>query len=213
MTTTTTLAYPAASAPHVSNANHSVRTEKLTKAVASAKATVQHKPAKKMRNRIPPIQRLRVMEKYALGRNQTAIAREEGINRETVGRIVKCAEMDAYVEEKREMWRGLCDPAIEVLRQKLKEGDKEVALRILESNSVIPAPGTTFNHNIQAAAKPSQDDRMNTLRACFADVMMERARIFKTPMPELAEIAQQRGIELDFDLNSASDGSDEEDES
>ena len=116
----------------------------------------------------------------------------------------------AYVEEKRELWRGLCDPAIEVLRQKLKEGDKEVALKILESNGVIPPPGATFN--IQAAAKPTGDDRMKTLRASFADVMMERARVFKTPMPELAEIAEQHNIEVGFDLRGTSDEAEQEDE-
>ena len=53
---------------------------------------------------------------------------------------------------------------------------------------------------------------MNNLRACFADVMMERAKVFKTPMPELAEIAEQNDIKLDFALNVASDESGEEDE-
>ena len=199
--TTTTLAHPAASA-HVSNANHS-RSAKLTKPAATAKATIQHKPAKKMRNRIPPVQRLRVMEKYALGTNQTAIAREEGINRETVGRIVKCHEMDAYVEEKRELWRGLCDDALEVLRQKLKEGDKEVALRILESNGVIPPPGATFN--IQTAAKPTGDARVKELMEAFAAVAIERARVFKTPFPEVQEVADKIGVKLGFELNGASD--------
>jgi hypothetical protein len=198
---TSSLVRPAASVPHVSNADHSVRSERLTKPLATAQAAIQHKPAKK-RNRIPPIQRLRVMEKYALGRNQTAIAREEGINRETVGRIVKCHEMDAYVEEKRELWRGLCDPAIEVIRQKLKEGDREVALRILESNGVIPSPGVTFNYNIQPAMKPTGDERVKQLMEAFAAVAIERARIFKTPMPELNEIANEHGIKLDFPLNA-----------
>ena len=46
---------------------------------------------------------------------------------------------------------------------------------------------------------------MNTLRVCFADVMMERARVFKTPMPELAEIAGKNGIQLDFELNAANE--------
>ena len=205
MSASSPLVRPAAPAPDASNVNNPIRSAKLTRPAASAQPAIQHKPAKKTRHRIPQIQRLRVMEKYALGRNQTAIAKQEGINRETVGRIVKCPEMDAYVEEKRELWRGLCDPAIEVIRQKLKEGDKEVALRILESNSVIPALGATFNHNIQTAAKPSQDDRMNTLRACFADVMMERAKVFRTPMPELAEVAEKNGIQLDFELNAANE--------
>jgi hypothetical protein len=81
--TTSSLAHPAALAPDDSSVNHSVRSEKLTRPAATAQAAIQHKPAKKTRNRIPPVQRLRVMEKYALGRNQTAIAREEEINRET----------------------------------------------------------------------------------------------------------------------------------
>ncbi len=154
MSAISALAHPTASVPDVSNVNNPIaRPAKLTRPEATA---IQRKPAKKKRNRIPQIQRLRVMEKYALGHNQTAIAKQEGINRETVGRIVKCPEMDAYVEEKRELWRGLCDPALEVLRQKLKEGDKEVALRILESNSVIPLQGATFN--IQTAAKPTSDE-------------------------------------------------------
>jgi len=61
------------------------------------------------------------------------------------------------------LWRGLCDPAIEVLRQKLKEGDKEVALRVLESNGVIPPQGATFNHSIQIAAKSAGDARVKAL--------------------------------------------------
>ena len=206
-------AHPAVSAADVANVNNPVRSAKLTRPAATAQAAIQHKPAKKMRHRIPPIQRLRVMEKYALGKNQTEIARQEGINRETVGRIVKCPEMDAYVEEKRELWRGLCDPAIEVIRQKLKEGDKEVALRVLESNGVIPAPGATFNHTSDRSEAAQAMTRMNTLRACFADVMMERAKVFKTPFPELAEIAEQHNIEVGLDLRGASDEAEQEDES
>ena len=163
-------------------------------------------------NRISINQRMRIMQKFVVGKSKTDIAKEEGIDRESVRRIVKAPEMDSYVEAKRELWRGLCDDALEVVREKLKEGDKDVALRILESNGVIPAPGLTFNHNISTTAKPNQDDRMNTLRACFADVMMERAKVFRTPFPELAEIAEQHNIEVGLDLRGASDEA-EEDES
>src|ERR1700751_5352594 len=122
---TSSLVRPAESVPHVSNANHSVRPAKLTRPPASAQAAIQPKPAKKMRNRIPPVQRLRVMEKYALGRNQTAIAREEGLNRETIGRIVKSTEMEALTEEIRERWRGLCDAAVESVRRLIAKDDKQ----------------------------------------------------------------------------------------
>jgi hypothetical protein len=74
-------------------------------------------------NRIGVNQRMRIMQQYVVGKTQTAIAQEEGVDRESVRRIVRSPELTAYVEEKRELWRGLCDPAIEVIRQKLKEGD------------------------------------------------------------------------------------------
>ena len=190
----------------------SKKSVRQVRAVPSADESSKIPRLHKNGNRIGINQRMRIMQKYVVGKTKIDIAKEEGIDRETVRRIVKAPEMDSYVEAKRELWRGLCDPAIEVLRQKLKEGDKDVALRVLLSNGVIPAPGVTFNHNISTTAKPSQDDLMNTLRACFADVMMERARVFKTPMPELADIAELNGIKLDFELDGASDEA-EEDES
>jgi len=163
-------------------------------------------------NRIGVNQRMRIMQKFVAGKSKTDIAKEERIDRESVRRIVKAPEMDSYVEAKRELWRGLCDDALEVVREKLEEGDKVVALRVLESNGVIPPRGVALTHNIQTAPKFNQDDRMNNLRACFADVMMERAKVFRTPFPELAEIAEQHNIEVGLDLRGASDET-EEDES
>jgi hypothetical protein len=60
-------------------------------------------------NRIGVNQRMRIMQKYVVGKTQVDIAKEERIDRETVRRIVKAPEMDSYVEAKRELWRGLCD--------------------------------------------------------------------------------------------------------
>jgi hypothetical protein len=205
------LTHPPASAPDVSNVNHPVRSAKLAKAVTPAQASIQRKPTKKTRNRIPPIQRSRVMEKYALGRNQTSIASEEKINRESVGRIVKSAEMEAFTEEIRERWRGLCDAAVESVRRLIAKDDRQTVLRVLESNGVIPPEGTTLNH-IQTAPKPTGYERVKNLRAAFADVMLERAKAFKTPFPELAQIAEQHNIEVGLDLRGASDEA-EEDES
>ena len=161
-------------------------------------------------NRIGINQRQRIMQKYVVGKTKIDIAKEERVDRETVRRIVRGSEMDAYVEEKREMWRGMCDEALETIRRLLRENDKEVALRILESNSVIPPRGSTLTHNIQTAAKPTCDERVKNLRAAFADVMLERAKAFKTPFPELAQIAEQHNIEVGLDLRGASDEAEED---
>jgi hypothetical protein len=208
--TTSSLAHPATSVPDDSSVNHSVRTAKLTKPAATT--AIQHKPAKQTRNRIPPIQRLRVMEEYALGRNQTAIAREEGLNRESIGRIVKSAEMESYTEQVRERWRGLCDAAVESVRRLIAQDDRQTVFRVLESNGIIAPQGQVQSPSAQTAAKPPQDERVKQLTAAFAEVAVERARVFKTPFPELAEVAEAKGIKLDFSLGGAPD-EDEEDES
>src|SRR5689334_2835985 len=132
---TSSLTHPAASAPDGSYVNHSVRPAKLTGPAAPARAAIQPKPAKK-RNRIPPVKRIRVMQRYASGENQTAIARQEGINRETVGRIVKCDEMDALTEEIRESWRALCEDAIQSVRRLIAKDDRQTVFRVLESNKI-----------------------------------------------------------------------------
>ena len=120
--------------------------------------------------------------------------------------------MEAFTEEIRERWRGLCEDAIQSVRRLIAKDDKQTVFRVLESNGIIAPQGQVPNPGVQTAANPNQDERVKNLRACFADVMMERAKVFKTPMPELAEIAEQHDIKLDFALNVASDESGEEDE-
>jgi helix-turn-helix protein len=203
------LAHPAVSAPDVRNANNPIRSQKLTRPAAPARASIQRKPAKK-RNRIPPVKRIRVMQRYASGENQTAIARQEGINRETVGRIVKSAEMEAFTEEIRERWRGLCEDAIQSVRRLIASDDRQSVFRVLESNRIIASQGQVQNFSVNPAPRPSGDERVKELMGAFAAVAIERARVFKTPMPELNEIAEQHDIKLDFPLKSTSDESEEE---
>jgi hypothetical protein len=210
-TVTSSLVHPAASASDVSSANNPVRSAKLTRP-ATAQAAIQHKPAKKTRNRIPPTKRIRVMQRYAFGENQTAIARNENLNRESVGRIVKSAEMEAFTEEIRERWRGLCDSAVESVRRLIAQDDRQTVLRVLESNGIIATQGQVHNICAQPAPKSTGDARVKQLMEAFAGVAIERARVFKTPMPYLAEIAEENGIKLDFKLDDATDEG-EEDES
>jgi hypothetical protein len=188
------------------------RSRKLVKQASEIPPVIDSSTIPRLRrngNRIGINQRMRILQKFVVGKTKIDIATEEGVDRETVRRIVRSPEMAAYVEEKREMWCGLCDEAIETIRRLLRENDKEVALRVLESTGVIPPEGMTLNHT-QTATKPNEDDRVNNLRARFADVMMERAKVFKTPFPELAEIAKESNIQLDFALNSSDDAEEDE---
>jgi hypothetical protein len=136
------------------------------------------------------------MELYALGKNQTQIAREERLNRETVGRIVKSEEMNDFVERMRAQFRGLSELAIAALHQQLQAGGKEaieIAWRVLETNAVIPPKGQVVNQVVQDA--PSEDESVQKMLSAFGRIAMERARVFNTPVPELEEAAERAGLE------------------
>jgi hypothetical protein len=148
------------------------------------------KPAK--RQRIPVPQRIRVMQLYAMGKNQTRIAREEKLNRETVGRIVHGSEMNEFVEEMRARFRGLFEVAIEALRRRLEEGGKEaieIAWRVLEANGIIAPNGQVANYSLEPQDDSATEDE--SVSAAFAQITMERARVFQTPFPELQQETKQ----------------------
>src|SRR5579862_7721585 len=134
------------------------------------------------------------MELYALGKNQTQIAREERLNRETVHKIVNGSEMGEFIEEMRSRFRGLSELAIEALRASLEQRGKEaieIAWRVLKSNGIIPPEGQAVNYSTQQDASANEENEavQKTLSA-FGRIAMERAKVFNTPFPELEEAAE-----------------------
>jgi len=98
-----------------------------TKPTATAKSAKPSAIPQKRRSvtRTNAFRNLRVMQEYLSGKNQTQIAKEIGINRDTVNKIVRAPEMSAYIESKLEEWRGLCDPAIRAARILLNNCDSQ----------------------------------------------------------------------------------------
>ena len=60
--------------------------------------------------------------------------------------------------------------------------------RVLESNNVIQPQGQAQGISAQPATKPTGDARVKELMEAFAGVAIERARVFKTPFPELRRL-------------------------
>jgi len=137
------------------------------------------------------------MQLYALGKNQTQIAREERLNRETVHKIVSSSEMNDFVEQMRARFRGLSELAIEALGRELREHGKEaieIAWRVLETNVIIPPRGQVVSQVGQDTL--TEDESVQKTLSAFGRIAMERARIFNCPMPELEEAAEQAGVDL-----------------
>ena len=98
-------------------------------------------PEKTTRNRVPRLQKLRIMQKSCLGMSQTEIAKSEGLTRESVNRIVNHSpEAEQFRDEMRAKWLALCEPAIECVRRKLQSDDEDavdIAFLVLASCGVI----------------------------------------------------------------------------
>jgi transposase-like protein len=113
-------------------------------------------PQKATRNRIPRLQKLRIVQKSCLGMSQTKIAKSEGLSRESINRVVNHSqEAEQFREEMRGRWLALCEPAIEAIRRKLESGDEdaaETALTILASVGVIE-PSLVFKHSNRCRKK------------------------------------------------------------
>ncbi len=100
----------------------------------------QLNPAKRMRNRVPPPQRERILGKYITGKSITDISKEEERNRETVARIVHGPEMQEYVRTMRERFYALGGDAISAIQHTLQqENDGRLGFQVLASIGVIPS--------------------------------------------------------------------------
>jgi hypothetical protein len=117
------------------------RTDKANRESTFESGANQHKPAKRTRNRVPPPQRERILQKYVEGKSITDISKEEGRNRETVAKIVRGTEMEEYVRTMRERWFGLGQDAISAVEHALTEQkDGRLGFQLLDSIGVIPSP-------------------------------------------------------------------------
>jgi hypothetical protein len=174
-----------------------VRASLPVKTIPSAAIVNQPKPAKP-RARIPALQRVRILQKSALGKSQRAIAREEKINRESVGRIVHSEEAHEYLAEIRGRFLGLCDAAIEAIRARLEQGDAALGERVLVANGIMPPRGQAVNYTTQPQdTLATEDESVQKTLSAFGRIAMERARVFDCPMPELDEAAERAGMEIE----------------
>jgi len=161
----------------------------------------QHNPAKQMRNRVPPPQRERILQKHVLGKSITDISKEEHRNRETVSKIVRGPEMQNLVREMRERLFGLAPDAISAVEHALAEQkDGRLAFQLLSSIGVIPSPEEKALLIAQPTeAVTDEDAGAKKIIADLIDVIIERGKNFGCPMPELEEKVKEVGGRINWE--------------
>ncbi len=162
--------------------------------------TNRHKPAKKMRNRVPPPQRERILQKHVIGKSIIDISKEEHRNRETISKIVRGPEMHNLVREMRERFFGLASDAISAVEHALVEQqDGRLAFQLLSSIGVIPSAEQKISLAAQQTETVSDDDaRVKKIMADLIEVAIERASIFGYREPQLEKDLRKVGGQINY---------------
>ena len=160
---------------------------------ATPKAGVtQRKPTKQTRNRVPPPQRERILQKYAAGKSIAEISSEEKRNRETIGKIVNGPEIGALVQSMREELFGLCPSAISTIEHCLtKERDGRLAFQILAHLGVFPSPAEI--QSLVPRPKIDEDTEIKKFAVKLVEGAIERHRFFGLPFPGDEEYFETHG--------------------
>jgi hypothetical protein len=162
----------------------------------------QHKPAKRMRNRVPPPQRERILQKYVTGKKSIKdISKEEGRNRETVAKIVRGPEMQEYVRTMRERWFGLGTDAMSAVEHALTEQkDGRLGFQLLASIGVIPSPEERRSLAIPLTETESDEQaELKRITGLFLENMIERAAFYRYREPILEEDLRKAGGRANYE--------------
>lgn len=96
------------------------------------------KSPKKLRSYLPEPKILRIQQRHISGETNSEIARSEGCDRHTVGRIIKTPEMAAYIEEMRARFNGFAPLALDAVEHGLTIAkDTRVACEVLKAIGII----------------------------------------------------------------------------
>jgi hypothetical protein len=159
----------------------------------------QLKPAKRTRNRVPMLQRERILQKSIAGKGITQIAREEGRNRETIARIVNGDQVQELVKRMRAEVYGLAYDAIVTVRHALqKQKDPRIAYKLLTDIGAIPLPAEAAANAVQAR-QPEPEELTSYERSIALDESGQINRI----LLGMARHATERAAMFDQALESA----------
>jgi hypothetical protein len=163
--------------------------------MAKQSSSNRHKAAKTSRNRIPPPQRQRVLQKFAAGKSVVEIAKEEARDRGTISRITRGPEMEEFVTAMRTRFYSMGCDAMNAIQHTLRnDKDGRLGFQILASIGVIPSE----RERERLAARRSMEDTsygdgVKKIMSGLIEGIVARAAAFDMPVPELEEDLKRAG--------------------
>lgn len=154
----------------------------------SPKAAKSHENQRKARGLYTPEPvRERVIAHHVNGQSKMCIARQEGLDRETVGRILSQPEAVHMIARQRSRLQSMADEALDVVEQALACDDARlavpVAIKIIEH--VFPKGNCNDGANGGPRTLPeaeAKDQRLHII-AQIIDGDLEKSRMYDLPLP------------------------------
>ena len=142
---------------------------------------INQKSPKKLRSYLPEPKVLRIQQRHITGETNSEIARAEGCDRHTVGRIVKAPEMAAYIEEMRARFHGFAPLALDAVEHGLTiSKDAKLACEVLTAIGVIEPAENRIPVEDEAARKARLEVEEAGKLALMA---LQRHEIYGTELP------------------------------
>ncbi len=132
-----------------------------------------------------PVQ-ARVIADYLAGHSNRSIARERGMDRKTVGRIVTQREVVERIAQYRQQLLSLVPKAIDVYDEALLSNDERlrvaVATKLVEGLQVMPRRNGQIGDMADRLAPPAED-RYHLLLGEMMKMILEKSDKFGLPLP------------------------------
>jgi len=125
------------------------------------------KPAKKRTTILAP-EREKIVQMRICGKSARQISRETGRDRDTISKIVREADMPAYVEKLREQFHGMGELALKSVRRKIVK-DADFAYKFLIDIGVIPRGDTVPINPPAREAQPVSEALRDQLLAAMSE--------------------------------------------
>ena len=132
-----------------------------------------------------PVQ-ARVIADYLAGHSNRSIARERGMDRKTVGRIVTQQEVVERIAQYQQQLLSLVPKAIDVYDEALLSNDERirvaVATKLVEGLQVMPRRNGQIGDMADRLAPPAED-RYHLLFGEMMKMILEKSDMFGLPLP------------------------------
>ena len=157
----------------------------------------RHKSPQIRRSYKPDPVRTRIIARHVAGISNREIAKEEGIDRDTVSRVLARDEVVEMMNEYRLQLLALVPQAIAAYKQLLSSKDEKVraaaATKILEGLLIIPKDGVFPE---QTTPAQDNDQRRQLILGQIAEMMLSKERVHGVPLPPMFDELKSAELQL-----------------